>query len=217
MPALSVRIQAHPSREELLPALLESLAPLPTTISYHASDPPNPWAGYKQALTDLPECSHLLVLQDDVLLCRNFPPAVEQIAEAKPNEPVCLFLGGLPRGTSSDALRALKRGSHYVRLRLRDFCPVVGVLWPRHKAEELMAWTVTDPYIPGYPNAKSDDAVIGKWMMVTRQLIWATCPSLVQHPDNVPSIIGRRAAWGKDKGRVALQFCEGDPLDINWS
>lgn len=216
MARVVARIQAHPSRTELAEALAASIG-LPVDISYHASDPPSPWDGYKQALSDLPVCTHLVLIQEDALVCENFAAAVEKIAEAKPSEPVCLFLGGLPRGTSSDALRALKRGQHYVRLRLRDFCPVVAVLWPIEKAQEFMAWGATDPYIPGYPNAKSDDAVVGKWMMMTRQLIWATCPSIVQHPDNVVSIIGRRAAWGKDKSRIALQMVQGDPLNIDWS
>lgn len=218
MPRVLARIQAHPSRADLLPPLLESLKPLPVEISLHSSEPPNPWAGYQQALSNLPDCTHLLILQDDVIACRNFPLAVERIAEAKPNTPIILFLANLPRLTANDSLRAANKGLHYVRLRIREFCPCVGILWPRAKAEELMAWVAENPKVPGYPRPRSDDAVLGRWSIITRQEILCTIPSLVEHPDTVPSLIGRRAAWGKDKGRVALQWIgDQDPLEIDWS
>lgn len=212
-----VRIQHHPARFELLPPLLESLAPLNVEVSTHASEPPSPWAGYKQALSDTPTgVTHICVLQDDVRVCRNFPLAVEKIAEANPDVPVCLFLGGQPRRTAKDALRASKAGKRYVQLFFRDFVPVVGVLWPRHKAEEFLEWS-RDARLPGQSNPRSDDAVVGRWMLMTRQRVLATVPSLVQHPDEVPSLIGRRAHAGKDKGRVALLYCEGDPMGYDWS
>lgn len=145
--------------------------------------------------------------------CRNFAPALEKIAAAN-DVPVCLFLARLPRRTSRDATKALKAGIRYVPLFIRDFVPVVAVLWPRTKAEEFMHWAV-DAKLPGQPNPRSDDAVVGRWMMTTRQEIRATCPSLVEHPDMVGSIIGRQPAWGKDKGRVALHLAE-DALSYQW-
>ena len=77
-----------------------------------------------------------------------------------------------------------------------------------------MVWAST-ARLPGQPNPRSDDAVVGRWMLVTKQTIRATVPSLVQHPDMEPSLIGRRPAWGKDSGRVALHLAE-DALDYEW-
>jgi len=201
------------------PALAAALAPLEVQVSLHESQPPNPYHGYIQALQFQPAgFTHALVVQDDVLVCRNFAAAVTCIAEAKPNVPVVLFLGGLPKTTAADSLKAGKRGAHYVRLRMREFCPVIAVLWPVAKAQEFLDWVATHPKIPGYPNPRSDDAVVGKWTISTRQEVLVTIPSLVQHPDTVVSIIGKRAKWGADKGRVALTWIgDADPLEIDWS
>ena len=208
------RIQGHPSRAHLHSPLAESLG-LPTETIIHASDPPSPWAGYRVCLSGLPDCTHLVVVQDDAVVCRNFGPAVEQIAESNPDTPVVLFLAHLPRRTARDATRAMKVHQRYVDLFIRDFCPVVGMLWPTHKAAEMMEWTKNPKGLPGGEGARSDDAVVGRWMLVTRQRIRATVPSLVQHPDMEPSLIGRKPAWGRDRGRVAMFFAE-DGLGYEW-
>lgn len=214
-------IQHHPSRAELLPPLLEALAPLPVEIGEHASVPPNPWLGYQQCLQRLMESNadFGVLLQDDAQVCTNFPPAVKRIAAANPDTPVVLFLARLPIRVSTLALRATKRREHYLRtqLRINEFMPAVSVLWPRHKAAEFLQWAEENPKKLGHPSPRSDDGVTGRWAALTRQTITFTVPSLVQHPDRVESIIGKTAAWGKDKGRVAQWFCEGDPLEIDWS
>lgn len=150
------------------------------------------------------------------MLCTNFGPAIAQIAKANDDTPVVLFLAALPKPTAARAMKAAKKRERYVDLFIRDFCPVVGMLWPRAKAREVLEWIPTVK-LPGGYEPRSDDAVIGRWMLMTKQRIRATIPSLVQHPDEVPSLIGRRNHWGKDRGRVALHFCEGDPLDLDWS
>jgi hypothetical protein len=223
VPEIIGRIQAHPSRRDLWLRLIEDLRPLPTVASIHSSEPPSPWEGYKQALRsgleDPSEPTHLLVLQDDVQVCSSLPLAVERITEAIPNEPICLFLSWLPRNVSAQALRDMQRGARYTEINRASFIPVVAMIWPVAKAHDFLSWaeTATLPGIRGI--CRSDDAAVGHWLMSTRQRIWVTNPSLVEHPDNTPSLIGRRAMWGKDKGRCALYWIgEGaDPLDLDWS
>lgn len=217
---VSVRIQAHPSRRHLLPALEAGLAPLDVEVSLHSSDPPNPWEGYKQAIADPPDCTHLLVLQEDTQVCRNFPPAVEKIAAAK-SDPVCLFLAWLPPNVAVDAMRASIAGERYIRYRPSSkFCPVVAILWPIEALERFKAWAACSP-LPGRPTPASDDAIVGEWYKRNQkaETIWVTVPSLVEHPDNVESVKGRRnEVWGQDKGRVAALFIGGDdPLQYDWS
>lgn len=180
--------------------------------------PPNPWLGYQLCLQRL-TADFGVILQDDVTLCVNFPPAVKLIAERNPDVPVGLFLARLPSRISTLALRAAKRHEHYIRtqLRINEFMPVVGVLWPRHKAQEFLHWAKENPHRLGHPEPRSDDGVVGRWCALTRQTVSFTVPSLVQHPDQVKSVIGKEARWGKDKGRVALMLVEGDPLEIDWS
>jgi hypothetical protein len=211
------RIQSHPARDHLLPRLLEDLAPLETEVVVHSSDPPSPWAGYQCCLSHLPSyADHLLVVQDDVELCHNFAPALLRIAESNPDVPVCLFLARLPKEASVRATRALQKNLRYVTLATRSFVPVVAILWPVAKAEEFMLWVEQNPHVRGRFPQRSDDAMVGIWTILTKQEIRATVPSLVEHPDMEPSLIGRHPAWGKDKGRVALHLVQGDALDYDW-
>lgn len=93
--------------------------------------------------------------------------------------------------------------------------PVVAVLWPREKALGLHQWTSGDVRLPGIPHPRSDDAVAGYWMRMTRQEVLVTIPSLVEHPDDVPSVKGGTQRAGK--GRNAFLFIgDADPLEITW-
>lgn len=195
---------------------MERLAPLPTEVVTHESDPPNPWAGYRLCLEKPPRCSHLLIVQDDVVPAANFAAGVKQIAASKPDAPVCLFLGRLPRDASSRAQRAMKMNVRYVTLSWRSFLPVVAVLWPRHKLLEFAEWAAENPRLPAQNEPRSDDAMGGRWKMVTRQTVYACVPSIVEHPDQVPSIIGVRQQWGSTPGRTAELLCD-DALAYDWA
>lgn len=216
MVEVRARVQAHPSRAHLLPDLLNRLEPLPVEVFTHESHPPSPWAGYKLCLADIPDCSHLLVVQDDTVPCENFAQAAQAVAAAQPDHPVCLYLSRLPRDASSRAEKAMKMNRRYIQLSWRSFLPIVAVLWPRAKAAEFAEWADQHPQLPGQREPRSDDAMAGMWKMRERQTVLATVPSLVEHPDREPSIIGKRAAWGKDKGRCALLLAE-DGLAFDWS
>ena len=163
----------------------------------------------------MPDCTHVLVLQDDVRPCQNLYEAVGGIAQRTGSTPVCLFLARLPRDVAVAQTRALKAGSRYVTWIPRSFVPVVALLWPVHLAEQFMEWAATSPRMGGRQPPRSDDAMVGLWGALSKQLFAATCPSLVEHPDMEPSLIGRRAAWGKDKGRVAQFFTE-DASEYDW-
>ena len=202
------RVQAHPLRKKAAVALLDELAPLPARISLHSSEPPSPWEGYKRLLNDAMTESfdHLVVVQDDVELCEEFPRAVTRVAGAKPDEPVVLFLSWLPRAAAMAATAALKEREPFALFPVSKFVPVVGMLWPRTCVEHFLEWSSTAT-LPGHPNrVNSDDACVGEWQRRTQQTIWTAVPSLVQHPDRLDSTIGRQAHWGADRGRTALYF-----------
>jgi hypothetical protein len=209
---ICARIQHHPSRADLLPDLCARLSPLPVEVIEHSSEPPSPWAGYALCLTDMPECSHLLVLQDDAVPVLNFVPAVRSVAARYPNTPVCLWVSKQPAGTASRARRAIQRGHIYAPVYpIGPFVPIVTMLWPRHKAEEFMEWTRSGVKLPGHPNPRSDDSVVAKWMKDTRQDLMLTVPSLVEHSD-VPSVKGIRNA---PTGWKALFLAE-DAANYEW-
>jgi hypothetical protein len=190
---------------------------MPVEIVETDFDPPNPWYGYLRCLDAPPDCTHLLIVQDDTITCTNLAPALERVAAVEGDVPVCLYLGGIPMRTRGEALRAGKAGKRFVDVHPGDFMPIVAVLWPIEKAREFHAWG-TDPNRLRQRNGKvfeerSDDAMGGRWMRQTRQRVVATIPSLVEHPDDVISTIARQ-----NSGRTALFWHgpEWDALTIDW-
>lgn len=211
---IHARIQAHPARRHLHQALVSALAPLPTEVVLHESQPPNPWQGYVRCLSDLPSyADHLLVLQDDSHVCHNFATALRKIAASNPDVPVVLYLASMPRAVSTRALRAMKKGGvRYITMSRVPFIPVVGILWPRAKAQEFLTWATGGVRLPGHPNPRSDDAVLAEWMKRTGQEIRVAVPSLVEHANGNPSVKGSPAVAGTDR---AVLFAENG-LDYQW-
>jgi hypothetical protein len=212
-----VRIQHLEGRDEPLERLLASL---PTSVEVVTDDGEdrNPWRGYNRCLANLPTgYTHLAILQDDTIACRNLLPALELIAEHKPTSLVSLFMAKLPRRTAVESMGLIGK-KRYVAVHPLDFIPVVASLWPVEKAEGLRTWVEQNQRrIEGKP-FKSDDAVVTRWAKFNRERAFCTLPSLVQHPDDVPSTITDRARGGLDKGRVALHWIgDDDPLEFDWS
>jgi hypothetical protein len=205
------RVQGHPSRTALHERLLPLLEPFPTEVLLHESDPPDPWAGYRQCLTNIPdECSHLLVVQDDAIPAPGFPDAVRKITDRHPDTPVCLFMGSLPSATAA-VVRRQKPDVRYVTLAPASFMPLVCVLWPTQAARRFLQWAATSRKV-----TRADDGNAGRWVRTTRQHVLVAVPSLVEHDDYVPSVKGGRVHKpGMESWRRALMVA-ADAADYDW-
>jgi len=212
------RIQSHPSRRQIRQRLVDGLAGIPTEIVETATDPPSPWYGYKECLKSVVEadCTSALIIQDDAIVCRNIGPALQAISEVT-DVPVCLFMP-MVSVTRKPALLAAKEGKCFVEIVPRGFMPVVAVLWPKDKAMSFLKWSEKAPQLQRRNGQRvehrSDDAMAYLWMRSQREKALATIPSLVQHPDDVPSTIAK-----KPGGRTALLWHEPpwDPMSVDWS
>lgn len=215
---LSVAVQHHPSRAHLLPELLGRLAPLEVEV---VTDPepdgqPNPWRCYHECLRRTPDwCTHRLVLQDDADVCDHFAESILAALEARGAVPVALFVGGLPGDACAAARQASKAGERWVRLSPWSWFPAVASVWPAATVARLLAWADearVSPYL-----TRADDAVLARFLQHERIWPLATVPSLVEHPDVVPSTIGRKARAGSDPGRVAcIPIGATDARTISW-
>lgn len=211
--AIHVRVQHHPSRAHLLSPLLGLLDSDVEIVTDPDPDAAirSPWRTYRECLVDPPRgVTHLLVLQDDVVPCRNLVAACERIARP---EPVVLWLGGAPVRIAHAAKQASLQGQRIVPVRLRggDWLPVVAVLWPVEVAGRFIEWAGSNR-LPGDPNPRSDDAVAGRWARKTGQEVWVAVPSLVEHGRGL-SLIRRRS--NRSPWRVAFEWIgDRDPLDI---
>jgi len=212
-----IRVQHRAGRTDALERLLENLPPAVEVIT-DTGEPLNPWRGFRACLSDLPESGHVAVLQDDTIACRNLAPALALIAEANPDCVVALFMSKHPKRTHNRA--SLRYGkSRYVDVHLQDLVHVVALLWPVAKARAFLAWVDENPARLRGKEYQSDDATVTRWMQLTKQRIRATVPSIVQHPDDVPSIVNNhRVRHGADSGRVAGYWIgDDDPLALDWT
>ena len=218
MESLVIRVQHYAGRDEPLKRLLSQLPPA-VEVVVDSGETLNPWRGYRRCLEQLPDQGHVCILQDDVVVCRNFEPALRLIAAANPTTPVSLFLSKLPKRTYN--LASLKYGkTRYVTVHHSDLLHVVGILWPVEKAQAFYTWAEENPKrLAKGREALSDDAAVTRWMKLTGQYVLCTVPSLVEHPDDVASVVNKRKmSNGTDAGRTAAYWIGGeDPLGLDWS
>lgn len=212
MADLKVRVQAHYTREELLPGLLERLAPLEAEVIMDdpAATIRSPWRTYLRCVSEPWTGTHLLVIQDDALPAVGFAGALERAIEARPDRVLCLFMHGIPPQIA-DRVRAGEPGS-FVELHAMSFLPAVATVWPRAAADKLVRWG-KGPSVS--KTQRADDAVL--WTFAKRHAGGAlvTVPSIVEHPDEVPSVMRGRAT-NKPSWRKAARFAD-DATGITWS
>jgi hypothetical protein len=180
---------------------------LDVEVMEHESHPVNPWENYRRCLEDIGKAKHVLVVQDDALPCVGIQGALSLVARPVP---VCLFLPNMAMRTRRHANQAILAGQHWVELQPADWVPVIAVLWPADKISAFLRWYDAQP--PRKTPDRSDDSVCGRWMRATGEKVVATLPSLVEHPDDVPS------TWRRNRQpRRALWFIEdADPAAIPW-
>lgn len=162
--------------------------------------------------------THGLIVQDDAVPCRNLAATVHAIVDRHPENAICLFVGGGAMGRLIEGSR-----DRYVELPNGWFVPVVAMIWPRELAADILSWEKTAPK-KIVPNDKSDDGFVGLWRRRQGQIVLATNPCLVEHPDDVPSVLQKddrrariRAQAGNDRRRVAFDFIgRRDPLELDW-
>lgn len=116
---------------------------------------------------------------------------------------VALFVPG--SGTHRRTmLLADRAGQPWARLS-PTWIPTVALLWPADLARRFVGWVAERGYDP-WGRDRGDDGFVGKFCAMNRIPVFAPVPSIVEHPDVEPSLIGRRAMGGKNRARVAAIF-----------
>jgi hypothetical protein len=210
---LEVVVQAHPRRSHLAEKLAADLS---GSVVYDPEPDgyPSPWRCYRACLEREPSTTHRLVIQEDAIVCANFLPAVERIIEARPVDPVVLFaspqafLGviSMERACRADETFALWPAGFWV--------PAVAVIWPVERIPVVLAYVDKKKWPETF---RADDEIIGRATSDNKIPVWATVPSLVEHPDQAPSVVAKnRARQGKNRDRLAWCLIDGDPLSVDW-
>lgn len=204
MPSVSLAIMAHPRRAEMV-AELETLLDRPAKVVWDERN--DRWHTGRRSLLAFDESTtHHMVIQDDVIPCRDLVAGVERA------------LGFIP----ADAPLMAYVGS------VRPYAPVIK----RHIAERPdVSWFTFNETFWGpclvIPTAHIRDLVrrcdrmnvanydrrIGLWYRSKRIRTFAPWPSLVEHRDS-PSLVA-----GRNGQRHAYRFLGSDvsALTVDWS
>jgi hypothetical protein len=200
-----VLIQTVTARAHLLPRLTDAVAPLDyLVITDDGGGKADPWRGYLLCLqaAAASDTDHVVVIQDDAIACFDFACHLRCAIEEEPESALVLFLAAQPRLTAHAAMAARRGQEMFVRLHPQErFMPAVAVAYPREITEQILAWSERATG----RKSRSDDHMLGRWARETNARVLVTVPSLVQHPDDVPSVIGNgNGSHGRNPARVAL-------------
>jgi hypothetical protein len=162
---------------------------------------------YLECLRRTPDCTHRLVLQDDVVTSRHFE---ERVTSALGHHPglIAFFVPGM--GLHGRWVReAHKRGEPWVQLPTSaNWVPVVALCWPAALVPEFLAYA--DEHIAHRARLRKgtywDDPVVGSFCRSRKLPVWATVPCLVEHPDTGESLVKRRQYRGTNPARKAAVF-----------
>lgn len=213
---LATFIQAHPDRADLATELAEVCLAGAAEIVYDPeplSPLRSPWRTYRACLERglAAGTDSILVIQDDVIVCANLLEAAARAALARPGSPIALFVPGKPALYVRTIGAARTADEPVCELPLGTWVPTVATLWPAALAEQILDWYDGSRLPRGMV---ADDEIVGRFLNHVRIPALASVPSLVEHPDTVPSVMNgrRRVGDGRDPGRRA-EFWIGDEPD----
>lgn len=216
---VDIAIQAHPIRLEMANTLASQIGGRVVLDPDPDNPIASPWRTYRRCLESAPvKATHLLVIQDDAIVCEGFRDVVEAVVSARPDRLIVLCVCGNPGRHRLAVQTACQRGESWVDLENAHWLPVVATVWPVETARDLLVWVDEQ----AYPSAFiADDEICGRYIRARRIVPCATVPSLVDHADLVPSIISRRQRNGSNPGRQAVIFvdehCDERAAEIDWS
>lgn len=204
---LSVAVFTVPSRAARLQRLLDSI-PEPIAIvtdpgEGHWPTAQRAWRAYDR------DATHHLVLQDDIVACRDFIPAVRQIVGMHPLG-VYSFFSFWKRG------RELAEQGNGFWLQLRQCSYAQALCLPVPWIDEWLMWDRT--YLR--QDRWTDDNRLGLWCQQHSLLVHTTVPSLVQHEAPSDSVVDPAM---NNKRRVSpyyfhdLYDMEASALELDWT
>ena len=209
MQKIQLTIQHQPSRVRYLKLLTNALD-LDQVDEFHiVEDQVNSASGMRKAFQSVenPNVTHLLVMQDDVLPCKDLLKTCKKLIELVPNRVISLF-------TAYDTDKPLELGKHWTTVdRLYGLCSYI------------IPVDLAKYYLEFEKNIKdriyADDVRLSMMLAHLDQTIYLTAPSLVEHicwattvqnDNNVPM-------ENAIKFRIARNYIgfENSGLDIDWT
>ncbi|QXJ22303.1 hypothetical protein AGRA3207_003286 [Actinomadura graeca] len=200
---VSVAVMAHPRRIEAARRLRDSHPELGVRIAVDP-EPDAPPATLRtslrawKAIAD--DATHHLVVQDDAVLCQDFPSRLAAVVESRPEAPLALFTDWGSRTAHMARLAALAGAS---------WAEAVDVVAPAHSMVLLagLAREFAAHAEAAAASGAADDAVVlGEFLAGRGLTVHACVPNIVDH-SCVPSLLGHDLLMGV---RRSVCFADGD-------
>lgn len=206
MVKLSVAIMAHKKRAGMVDELVSQLDRDVTVVWDTVNDRHDTGARAMEAFD--PSCTHHLVLQDDVVPCRDLIAGIEQaLAHVPDGCPVSFYTGNVrPFRKEIDAAVRQARAQSVAWIVMQGIYWGPAVCLPTAHIEPMLRWFRG----PG-ANVTNYDRRMSVWYSLRETDVWYSRPSLVDHR-------GDESLCGHGSGRHAHEFLglESSALDVNW-
>jgi hypothetical protein len=192
-----VVVEHHPSRHALLARCTPADMPVRVVADPDPDGEPSSWRCYQACLDVVIRSSesHAVVIQDDAIPCVDFSERVEAAISDHPEAVIGLFCSHQHPQLALAMRRAADAGTRYVRHPMGWF-PTVAVVWP-----SAAAWAFRhygdDQRIRPRTDRSEDEVRVARWGRRMGVTMIHTVPSLVEHPDDQPSLFQRRAKRGR--------------------
>jgi len=170
------------------------------------------WCGAWATYAGWGDVTHHIVLQDDVLLCADFPETMLAIAKARPDDVVSGFL---PRRCVN---RAVESGKLWART--RRFLWAQCMMLPVALGDACVRWVAENEGTDvSQPWGRSGDMRLSAWLSAHKRPVFVAVPHPVEHiGDALPgrSVMGHN---GKPEGRRARAWLgeDGRGSGLPWS
>ena len=208
---LSVAIFSHPSRAERLQQTLGLLGDDVKIKVIIDEKTEGIWRTAMRAWRSYDsDATHHLVLQDDIIPCRNFLTSVPYIISDLPQDASVSFCDNI-----QSIKYAIKTGrSWVVSTQVRH---AQALIQPVGQIEDWIQWSEWNVR----PSYYHDDGRLEIYLVKHNRRIWHTVPSLVSHDDNGSVYRYLTKNETKPEGKapyVEYKFIgvDTDPLSINW-
>ncbi|HCT76464.1 MAG TPA: hypothetical protein DGG94_10265 [Micromonosporaceae bacterium] len=205
---LSIAIMYHPSRAASAETIAEQCAELAPALVQdpHPHGPPSPLRTAKRAWAACPgDATHHLVLQDDVVLAKDFVSHLRTIVRMRPAHGIALYVNGTSKRNGHHFRQAAALGRRWAPVSRYEYTPTLSFLLPAAHARGLAAHLRTIP-----DEFRDDDEAVTDFCRDNDIPVVSVVPSLVDHGE-LPSVAGNDSHGF----RHAIAFADDVGVDID--
>lgn len=209
---LSIAIMAHPKRRKQAEALFVQLAQYPFASKAIVWDNHNSeWdTGYRSIANGIGKGDWHVVIQDDALLTPNFYENLEGAISAIPEKVMFSLYVGTAKPMRDEITMAVSKAYFATWLKHYMLFWGVGVCIPTDHIEPLLEF-VSDPQ---FANTLYDTR-IGMFYQRNRLPVYYTMPSLVDHDDDLGTLIGTDAKEPRRAHKLATGLVQWNKQAID--